>query len=127
MWGRQSWFSLNGTIGIQEQERGTLLRHSAPQHQPTDPCTTLALAVEHLRECNCPILSGWYGGSGRGARHRAHGLAHVELSHDRLKMGQFIDACWRHDRHASRSLHLVSARKPLPWMAFPFCCMQCAY
>src|SRR3954465_5612773 len=23
------------------QERGALLRHPAPQHQPTDPCTTL--------------------------------------------------------------------------------------
>src|SRR5215207_2010482 len=23
-------------------DRGALLRHSAPQHQPTDPCTTLA-------------------------------------------------------------------------------------
>src|SRR4051794_27663948 len=41
MWWRRSWFSLNGTIGIQGQERGALLRHSAPQHQPTDPCTTL--------------------------------------------------------------------------------------
>ncbi len=42
MWWRRSWFSLKGTIGIQGQERGALLRHSAPQHQPTDPCTTLA-------------------------------------------------------------------------------------
>src|SRR4051812_12578429 len=41
MWWRRSWFSLNGTIGIQGQERGALLCHSAPQHQPTDPCTTL--------------------------------------------------------------------------------------
>src|SRR5690349_3122201 len=31
-------------IGIQGQDRakgGALLRHPAPQHQPTDPCTTL--------------------------------------------------------------------------------------
>src|SRR4051794_8331434 len=27
------------------QERGALLRHSAPQHQPTDPCTTLSYAA----------------------------------------------------------------------------------
>src|SRR3954451_13560496 len=45
MWWRRSWFSLNGTIGIQGQERGALLRYSAPQHQPTDPCTTLMLAA----------------------------------------------------------------------------------
>src|SRR3954453_10285668 len=49
MWWRRSWFSLNGTIGIQGQERGALLRHSAPQHQPTDPCTTLALDRAELR------------------------------------------------------------------------------
>src|SRR4051795_7230977 len=55
MWWRQSWFSLNGTIGIQGQERGALLRHSAPQHQPTDPCTTLASNVErghHAPSCS---------------------------------------------------------------------------
>src|SRR3954468_19363128 len=28
--------------GAGQGERGALLRHSAPQHQPTDPCTTLA-------------------------------------------------------------------------------------
>ena len=39
---------LEGTIGIQGQERGALLRHSAPQHQPTDPCTTLARADKRL-------------------------------------------------------------------------------
>src|SRR3954463_3487337 len=27
--------------GAGQGERGALLRHSAPQHQPTDPCTTL--------------------------------------------------------------------------------------
>src|SRR3954454_9760104 len=27
------------------QERGALLRHSAPQHQPTDPCTTLTVVA----------------------------------------------------------------------------------
>src|SRR3712207_2754186 len=37
-----SWFSLKGTAGIQGVRRGgALLRHSASQHQPADPCTTL--------------------------------------------------------------------------------------
>src|SRR3954452_4030475 len=27
------------------QERGALLRHPAPQHQPTDPCTTLRRGI----------------------------------------------------------------------------------
>src|SRR3954471_17032564 len=30
-------------------ERGALLRHSAPQHQPTDPCTTLAIDCARIR------------------------------------------------------------------------------
>src|SRR5438128_324716 len=33
---------LEGHDGHPGQERGALLRHPAPQHQPTDPCTTLA-------------------------------------------------------------------------------------
>src|SRR5690348_9900816 len=52
MWWRRSWLSLNGTIGIQGQERGTLLRHSAPQHQPTDPCTCI---WERHDQCGCKL------------------------------------------------------------------------
>src|SRR4051812_36214872 len=36
---------LEGHDGHPGQERGALLRHPAPQHQPTDPCTTLAAAT----------------------------------------------------------------------------------
>src|SRR4051794_19799117 len=55
MWWRQSWFSLNGTIGLQGQERGALLRHPAPQHQPTDPCTTLVLAYNSAKLLRDPV------------------------------------------------------------------------
>src|SRR5215207_3897415 len=56
MWWRQSWFSLNGTMGIQGRKGGALLRHSAPQHQPTDPCTTLAGASGGEAPGGGPIL-----------------------------------------------------------------------
>src|SRR5918997_847158 len=49
IWWRRSWFSLKGTAGIQGVRRGgALLRHSASQHQPADPCTTLAEATTSL-------------------------------------------------------------------------------
>src|SRR5215218_9198169 len=44
------------------QERGALLRHPAPQHQPTDPCTTLSTAGRHsgpMRAAAEPRLGLW--------------------------------------------------------------------
>src|SRR4051812_8254829 len=56
IWWRRSWLSLKGMIGIHGQDRakgGALLRHSALQHQPTDPCTTLTIGATEPTK-NCP-------------------------------------------------------------------------
>src|SRR3954453_9050708 len=52
--------------GAGQGERGALLRHSAPQHQPTDPCTTLAGSAERTRSNNRP--SGGEGAQNESSR-----------------------------------------------------------
>src|SRR3954466_3093163 len=50
--------------GAGQGERGALLRYSAPQHQPTDPCTTLARWTARAAGGRAAVLS-------RTARSRA--------------------------------------------------------
>src|SRR3954452_6401164 len=70
MWWRRSWFSLNGTIGIQGQERGrspTPLSSSAPANRSVHHADLSVLSHGRILSARGRLITGSFDGS-----HGAH-------------------------------------------------------